>query len=246
MGFKSSPARLVVADTFFANLPRRLTGRPLIDPRTADPEICQSTYRYMILTAFDATEALITEIKLLGGTCLTLGTCLDQKTQTTNLSTGAEPDDVYIICAHCTPGGTEAGSSSSVADSSMQLCLSAYGSYLSQSLVNGLVFREFIRLCGGKELDAWALYYYFFQSGVDAYGMRYFFPVPSMVKDYMCAGSAPLSGATGTVPTIRVGTFVIWYTNYGQLYPRQSGGTVGTVGSSLTGFSHPYWQYMCH
>ena len=247
MGFKSSPARLVVAETFLANLPRRLTGRPLIDPRDADPEICSSTHRYMILTAFDATDALITEIKLLGGTCLTLGTCLDLKTQTTNLPTGAAPDDVYIICAHCTPGGTETASSSSVADSSMQLCLSAYGSYLSQSVVNGLVFRELIRLCGGKELDAWALYYYFFQSSVDALsGMRSFFPVPSMVKDYMCAGSAPLTGTTGSIKEIRVGTFVIWYTNFGQLYPRSSGATVGTVGSSLTGSSHPYWQHMCH
>jgi hypothetical protein len=244
MGFKSSPARLVVADTFIANLPRRLTGRPLIDPRTVDREVCSAIYRYMILTAFDATDALITDIKLLGGRCLALGTCLDVKTKTTNLPTGAEPDDVYIICANCTPGGTEAASSSSVADSSMQLCLSAYGSYLSQSLVNGLVFREFIRLCGGKELDAWALYYYFFQSSVDALsGMRSFFPVPSIVKDYMCAGSAPLGA--GSLSTIRVGTFVIWYTNFGQLYPRSSGGTVGTVGSSLTGSSHPYWQHMC-
>jgi hypothetical protein len=245
MGFKDRPSRLVVADTAVANLPRRLAGRPLIDPRTADPEICQQPSRGMILSAFHSAFDNALKISLLGGACATLGQCLDQKSRTTNVpGRGEEPNDVYVICAHCIPGGRETGSSSSVSASSMQLCLSAYGTGLSQSLVNGVVLRELIRLCGGTELDAWALYYYC-ESTVDLAGNRWFPTLPAMVKDWMCIGSAPLSGPGGTLSWIRVGTFVVWYTNFGQLYPRGIGAAVSAIGSSLTGSSNSNWARVC-
>ena len=232
MGFKTQPSRIARVTNTLENLPRRLLGRPLNPPN--DPEICGFTWEGYIRNAFTKTDSFVTDIKLLGGECLKLGTCLD----------GKSVDSVYITCANCTTGtlGTSSSAAFSTYDS-MQLCLSMFGGGLSQSTVDELVFLELIHLCGGTDLDAFALDYYFFHSGTDAGGSRYFFPLPSAVLSRMCAGG------TSALGVYKVGKFVVWVPSTGQLYAKQLSPTanLGWVlsGSSLTGISHPYWQYMC-
>jgi hypothetical protein len=232
MGFKTTSSKLVTISNFLENLPRRLSGRPPI-PLRYDPEICGPVQEDLIVKAFNWVDQRVTQIKLMGGECLKLGTCLDTK------SAGS----VYITCANCA-GGANSPSSSRASDQSLQLCFGAYTSFgypLNQSLVNGVVLRELIRMCGGKDLDAFALDYYF-SAVVPGPGGTVYYPVPSSVKALMCAGSVP-----GATAAFRVGTFMVWNSATGALYVKQilPDGTVGLITPSLTGLNNPDWQHMC-
>jgi hypothetical protein len=232
MGFKTRSAKLVRVTNFFENLPRRLSGRAVV-PLGYDPEICGDEVQDLIVEAFNRVNGRVTEIKLMGGECLKLGTCLDTKSAAS----------VYITCSNCA-GGPNSPSSSRASDQSLQLCFGAYTSFgypVNQSLVNGVVLRELIRMCGGKDLDAWALDYYF-TTVVRGSGGTVYYPVPSAVKALMCTGSVP-----GATPAFRVGTFMVWNSATGALYPKQilPNGTVGLITPSLTGLNNPDWQHMC-
>ena len=238
MGFKESPPRIVDLTTFIENLPRRAAGRPLIDARTRDPEICSPQYRSWILGGFYIAGVVATQIRGLGGECVKLANCLDTKTP---VLTG-NPTDVYVTCANCTPSPTGAGQPSSSSGSSMQLCVPPQADpELTRRYLERHVFLELVRICGGKLLDAWALWYYLFTSSSTASGRVFYAPLPGVVKDEMCRDSTPLAG-------MRWGTYMAWSPYWGRLYakyvyPDGSWGTVAT--GSLTGHSHPYWQGVC-
>jgi hypothetical protein len=232
MPFKTQPDVTNRIATALGNLPRRLLDRPL-HPPSPDPEICTAAYRDAIVDAFNKTDSLITEIKLLGGECLKLGTCLDGWTS---------EDKIYITCANCKSPGW---ASATVSPPTMQLCLSKFAEenlVLNQGTVDGLVFLQLIYMCGGRGLDAYGLLYYFFYSHVDPIsGQRVFTSPNSVVKGLMCAGST-LNPTTG----YRFGTFTVWQPMYGTFYPKQiMSGVPGPKYPSLTGSSNSGWAYMC-
>jgi hypothetical protein len=248
MPFKTTPSWPARIRLFVDDLPlRRPLGSPPIDPSVRDPEICSIMYQDMITKAFNWVSTLVPRINAMGGECTTLATCL----------AGKSVSSVYLTCANCVsyPNSFDkdfaSNTPSAVGAGSLQLCLSRLGAYLSQGTVNGLVFRELIRLCWGKELDALALYYYF--TAVDTSGpFTVYYPVPSVAKDYMCDGGVPL-GSSGTVGGYyRAGTYMVWNSYSGTLYSKTSvspgiaGSGIGTVGLSLTGnLGDPYWRHMC-
>ena len=246
MGFKTTPSRIAIVQTFIENLPRRAWGRPPVDPSINDPEICNFAYQDMITKAFDYVSGLVPRINAMGGECATLATCLG----------GKSVSSVYITCANCAGrlGSIDrAFASSSPSGSSLQLCLSALGSHANQATVNSLVFRELIRLCWGEELDALGLDYYF--TAVDTSGpMPVYWPVPQTVKDFMCTGSTSLDAPGAVATGLRVGTFIVWNPLSGTLFAKQrlsAGSGIGGSGwgyllPSLTGnLGHPYWTHNC-
>jgi hypothetical protein len=223
MPFKRQASTLQRVSNLIENLPRRATGRPPI-PRNFDPEICGPLYEGYIDIAFSqATVRRSTDLQIMGAECRKLGLCLSGKTVSS----------LYITCANCIGNRY---SSSNAAQNSLQLCLSEYGTYLNQASATSLLFRELVRLCGGKELDAWALDYYF----------RTETP-PSIIKDSMCAGSTPFGTGSTLDRSIRVGAFVIWFSGSGSLYVKEikPDGSVGSFGISLTGSMYPGWQHVC-
>ena len=244
MGFKTRTGMITKVISAIAQIPRRLSGRPIMSSKAYDLEICGPLYETYITTAFDYVADRATLIKALGDECQKLGTRLEDKSV----------DNVYITCANCA-GPPDSPSSSRSSDQSLQLCLWTYGIGLTQPITNGLVFRELIRLCGGTDLDAWGLYFYFTGIHSTSLGTTYD-PVPIAIKRLMCAGSTPL-GATGTAAgPWRRGVFTIWDTSWGAYYPlkispgagiSQTG--FGYSGLSLTrtgiGTSRPEWQHMC-
>ena len=234
MGFKVGPSQIVRLTTLIENLPRRAAGRPLIDPRTRDPEVCSPQARAWILTGFDLTRGVIPQIRGLGGECVRLADCLDMKAATLM----GHPTDVYVTCANCSSGQ----SSSSASASSMQLCVTPYSNPdWTRDAFYFFVFGELIRICGGKLLDVCALWYYLFTSESTPQGRVFYQPLPASVKNQMCDDSTLRSG-------LRYGTFMAWGPFSGTLYAKYvyPDGSWGTVaGGSLTGFSHPYWQHSC-
>ena len=186
MVFKTGPAQ-VSRPGILTQLVARLTGRP-IPLRPGDPEVCTPSEREVIVRGFEKADTYRARIAELGGECVTLAACLASKGSLD--TTIRQPQQVYVTCANCAPS-TEGNSSSSAAASSMQLCLAGAQPFLTQSYIDGVVFRELIRLCGGTELDAWGRWHYFYMaSGGSWYGL------PIFVGDAMCAGSVP-----GTAPT---------------------------------------------
>jgi hypothetical protein len=228
MPFKTVPDTIAQIEYVVSNLPRRLTGRPPLTKGPHDPEICGSFYEGYISTAFNYVADHNTDILILGGECQKLATCLAGKTVSS----------LYITCANCTGGKTSSSSAGSI-----QLCLSAFGLALTQNTVNGLVFRELIRMCGGMELDAWGLDSYF--SYVDPGPPPHFLgPVPAVVKGFMCAGSTP---GTGNWAGYRLGNFVVWQPITGLLWARYKLPGQGPVGPSIISTQTTDWQdATCH
>lgn len=229
MPFKREPSGIAIIRSILENIPRRVTGRPPIS-RPHDPEVCGPLYEGYITAAFNNVNTRINDIKLMGGECSKLGTCLD----------GKSVSSVYITCANCIGGRP---SSSDASDASIQLCLSAYGTTLNQATVNGLVLRELIRMCGGMELDAWGLYAYF--SYVVPGNPPVYYPVPSAEKDHMCSGSTP---GTANLAGFRAGKFLVWYPPNGKLWPKTLNPPPWSVLASnpLTGvLGHQHWQHPC-
>jgi hypothetical protein len=233
--FKTTPAKVVIIGHSFENAARRLFGRRHLWPPDYDPEVCSANHAVSIMAALDYVAAHVQEIKDLGAECLTLGTCL----------AGKNVNSLYITCANCDASGNEIGAvSSDASDGSLQVCLSAYGNYaITQSTVNSLVLRELVRMCGGVELDAWAMDYYLSRSVT--YAGTSWLNIPSIIKNWMCAGSAPYG--TGTAAVIRIGTFFVWNTSTGALLPKvvRAGAPVGWLYPSLTGTSNSAWAHTC-
>jgi hypothetical protein len=230
MPFKTVPSTLAQLQNFVSNLlPQKKSGAPISKPPwVIDPEICEPSFQTYITNAFAHVANLNTGITLLGGECGKLATCL----------AGKSVGSVYITCANCSEGARP--SSSNASAGSIQLCLDAYGPTITQDIVNGLVFRELIRMCGGMELDAWALYCYF-EFVTPGPPSPYYWPLPPAAKDWMCKGSTP---GTGVLTGYRFGNYVVWDPYLGRLWARLlTGSGVGPV--IISGGTMGVWQYMC-
>ena len=92
MGFKTKTATIAKVTSAIAQIPRALSGRPILSSRAYDPEICGPLYELYITTAFAYVAQRATQIKALGGECQRLGTCLEGNKDVNN---------VYITCANC-------------------------------------------------------------------------------------------------------------------------------------------------
>jgi hypothetical protein len=231
MGFKTNPSFSTLVTNFFTNLPRRVTGKPLI--HSSDPEICDAASQNMITAAFNYAASHIVDIDLMGGECSKLATCLAGKTVSSSLE---------ITCAYCT-GGKEHSASSSASNNTIQLCLSNFGATLSQDIVNGLVFRELIRMCGGMELDAYGLDSYFSCVKHPA-GGTLCLTVPQGVLQIMYGDSIP--GVAGQ-SIYRAGKFLVWVPSLGTLYDKVLSSSAPSGwradGNTLTGSCYASWQY---
>jgi hypothetical protein len=233
MGFKTQPSFNHVVTNWFANIPRRVSGKPVLPPH--DPEICSTEYQTFITEAFKYVADHVVDIDLMGGECVTLAACLAGKTISS----------LEISCAYCT-GGKENSAASNASHKTIELCLSNFGATLNQNTVNGLVFRELIRMCGGMELDAWGLDSYF-SYVTHPLGGTVYLSVPQAVLQFMCDGSTQ---GVGGQQYYRAGTFLVWAPGTGVLYakkidPSASSGWT-TTGTSLIGITgQQYWHKTC-
>jgi hypothetical protein len=219
--------KLALAANRIANLPRRVTGRP---PINWDPTACSPAAQNAITDAFFSLgNSQIPEIERRGGDWLKLATLMKTKTV----------GSVSITCDWCRGG---APMSSNQNAQSLQICLdTGVRDYLAAWLVV-----EVVHLCGGTDLDAWAVKNWLFNVNKSSYPYAYFSLLGSE-KDLMCAGGTP-------VPpwNYRAGQFTVWDNVGGNLWPSDRAHATANVpvpyyGTSLIDGGPPrgLWQWHC-
>jgi hypothetical protein len=227
MPFTSSLPKLVVAANKIANLPR--PGRsPHKKGRLPpwDPSQCSPFDQEAISDAFFSLgNSQIPEIRRHGEGWQKLADLMKTKTV----------DSVSITCAWCRG---ENPMSSSATNQSLQVCLDTSD---RDYLANWLVV-EVVHLCGGTDLDAWAVKNWLFNVNKGMWPYTYFPLLPSE-KDLMCAGGTPLPSS----PTYLAGKFTIWEYSSPALWPlkRDATGNVTAHGTSLIDKGISYWQHSC-
>lgn len=170
--------KLALAANRIANLPRRAAGRP---PITWDPTVCSPAAQNAITNAFFSLgNSQIPEISRHGGDWATLATCMQGKTINT----------LSITCDDWCRGG--APMSSNMTNQSLQICLNTF----DRDFLAAWLVVEVVHLCGGTDLDAWAVKNWLFSVNKASYPYAYFSFLDSE-KDLMCAGGTLLPG-TGT------------------------------------------------
>ena len=224
--------KLVVAANKVANLPRRAAGHRALP--LWDPEVCSPADQNLISQAFDALKKInpysgkshLDWIRDQGGDWAPLANLMATKTVSS----------VAITCDYCRPSG--AAMSSNQSNQSLQVCDTRNWLYLVQLLVV-----EVVHLCGGTDLDAYAIKNFLFNISKDS-GPWAFFPVSSYDKALMCAGSRPLPAFFNW----RAGQFTVWDNVGGNLWPSQhTSAGVAPSGPFLIpgGGPRAFWQYMC-
>jgi hypothetical protein len=146
---------------------------------------------------------------------------------------------ISITCGWCRGGQPM----SSNADSqSLQVCLdTSRRDFLAVWLVV-----EVVHLCGGTDLDAWAVKNWLFSVFKASYPYRYSSLLASE-KALMCAGGTPVPGFN-----YRAGRFTVWDNAYGNLWPSNRAlanatNPVPYYGQSLIDAGQPRseWQWHC-
>jgi hypothetical protein len=224
MPFTSGLPKIVLATNKLANLPRRAAGgRPI----TWDPTACSPAAQNAITNAFFSLgNSQIPEISRHGGDWATLANLM--QTQTVN--------SLSISCDWCRGG---APMSSNTTNKSLQICLdTGIRDYLAAWLVV-----EVVHLCGGTDLDAWAVKNWLFNVNKSSWPYVYYSLLASE-KALMCAGGTRLPPP---LPYL-AGKFTVWDNVGGKLWPATRNVATGVVvpyGPSLIDFNIPYWQYAC-
>lgn len=223
--------KLVVAANKVANLPRRAAGHRELP--LWDPEICSPASQNQISKAFDALKVTnsVTQkshldwIRDQGGDWVPLANLMATKTV----------NSVSITCDFCRGGGP---TSSDQSRQSLQVCMDTS---LWFWLVKQIVI-EVVHLCGGTDLDAYAIANFCFS--IDKSGSQWSYTsVLNYDKAKMCAGGWPLP-----TPGLRAGQFTVWDNVGGNLWPSQHTSTgIVHFGTSLIAIGGPrgFWQYNC-
>jgi hypothetical protein len=193
-----------------------------------DPFSCNAFEREAIEKAFFSLHnSDIDEIRRHGGDWATLAALMDKQTLA-SLSIGCE-------CR----GGPPVTSNAST--KSLNVCLDPTDVW-SHSI---WLTVEVIHLCGGTDLDAWAIKNWLFS--VDKSNYPYaFHSFPASERTLMCVGGTRLSSPyTG----FRAGKFTVWDPMGGQLWPstKDAQGHIAPYGVQLIDGGGPraLWQYPC-
>jgi hypothetical protein len=182
---------------------------------------------------FSLGNSQIPEIEKRGGDWKKLADLM--KTKTVN--------SLSITCGTCR-GGNPMSSNADL--QSLAVCLETSS---RDFLANWLVV-EVVHLCGGTDLDAWAVKNWLFSVKKDTYPYRYF-SLFSSELDLMCAGSTQIQ-PPGYSYKIRAGRFTVWDNVAGNLWPSDRALATATNpvpyhGSSLIDGGPPrtLWMWPC-
>jgi hypothetical protein len=221
----SSVPKLLLNANRTANLPRRPASAPRLP--VWDPTVCNVFEQEHITNALAQIENVYaTHIYNCGGDWARLGTCMKTK-KVASLS---------ITCGYCHGGQPM---SSDVNAQSLQVCLDTSNRwYLERWLVV-----EVVRLCGGTDLDAWAVKNFLFSIDRTSVPFQYW-QLYVAELELMCAG-----GTRQPPPNpYLAGNFTIWDNVQGRLWPSYRQGTsIVPYGTSLIpgGFARMSWQWPC-
>jgi hypothetical protein len=221
MPFTSIP-RLVVAANNGANLLRRASGRPRLQPW--DPTACDPWQQEDIGNAFFSLKnSQLPEIRGRGADWAKLADLMEMQTV----------DSLSIACSGCRGGNPM----SSNADSkSLEVCLDTS----QRNLLAYWLVVEVVHLCGGTDLDAWAVKNWLFSVNKGSYPYSWY-PLAAQEKALMCAGGRRLP----TLPYL-AGEFTVWDNVTGNLWPSLHLSTgVFPRQPSLIDPGINYWQYHC-
>jgi hypothetical protein len=222
MPFASALPKLLLAADKLANLPRRPPGKKSL-PRW-DPTACNPFEQEAIGRAF-STLALtaIREVEIRGGDWTTLANAM--KTKTASSLTITCDWDARPISSNASLKTINFGS----VDTSNRLLLEMW------------LTVEVVKLCGGTDLDAWAVKNWLYN--VDK-SPRYYYPLLSSEKDLMCAGGTRLPSPLNY---LLAGRFTIWDPAAGKLWPstKDTSGRRVPYGQSLIDMGIPYWRHPC-
>ena len=220
MPFNTQIPRLVSAVNNLANLPRRAVGSPQILRPT---DICTAAEQTNITNALATIHTVYTDdIRAQGGDWVALA----------NQLVAQNVSSLNISCDFCTGG---AATSSNATSHSLQVCTdtSDYTGLRMWLLI------ELVRLCGGTELDAWAIKNLTFN--ISKTGIQWaYFGVPESEKALMYTG-----GTRQPSPwPYLAGKFTIWDNAMGRLWPSSHSGTnIVPYGQSIIPFNITYWRY---
>jgi hypothetical protein len=229
MPFVSSVSKFVLTINKVANLPRPGRGHRHVLPPW-EPDMCNGFQQEDISNAFfSLANSQIPEIEKHGGDWKKLADLMKKKTV----------DSVFITCGTCSG---QKPMSSNAEHQSLQVCLeTSYRDWLAAWLVV-----EVVHLCGGTDLDAWAVKNWLFS--VDKSGPQYaYYSLLSSEKDLMCAGSTPVPPYNW-----RAGKFTVWDNVGGNLWPSDRAlaipsNPVPAYGTSLIDGGPPrgIWHWSC-
>ena len=224
MGFASALPKIVIAADRLAKLPRRASGkRPF--PRW-DPTACNPFEQEDISKAFFSLgNSAIPEIRSRKGDWETLADQMTTKTVsslTITCDCGAETDLVECDLKSMNFGSVDTS---------------------DRGLLDLWLIVEVVKLCGGTDLDAWAVKNWLFS--VDKSSRPYLgFPVLASEKVLMCAGGTRLPSPYAHC---LAGKFTCWDATAGKLWPsgKDAQGKRARHGTNLIDMGITYWQHPC-
>lgn len=224
MGFTSALPSFFLASNKIAKiakLPKRAPGRRQLDPW--DPTRCNPFEQSDISNAFFSLgNSQIPEIERHGGDWQKLATLM--KAQTVN--------SLSITC-ECRGGPPM---SSNATNKSLNVCLDTS----NRDFLAAWLVVEVVHLCGGTDLDAWAVKNWLFSVDKSSYPYRYRSLLTSE-KELMC------KGGTRSISNYLAGKFTIWDNVGGNLWPstKDAQGNVTYLMPSLIDIGVTAWQHAC-
>ena len=233
MPFVTAIPTLALAANRVTNLvrPPGASGRPPTrPPRLGDLEVCTQTQQAAITHAFNEIHVWhVPVVRNAGGDWVTLADMMLLRSVAS----------VTISCNLCS------GSpyiSSDVAKQSLQVCAGFGNTTSDRQWLQSLIVIELVRLCGGTNLDAYAVKNFIFNVNRTSSPYSYF-SVAASEKALMCLGGTKLPSPWGYL----AGKFTVWDNVGGRLWPStRSGGVVQPYGQSLIPFNVGYlWQHAC-
>jgi hypothetical protein len=231
MGFTSSLPTFVIAANKVAQkvakLPHRAPGKRQLEPW--DPTRCNYFEQEAINQAFFSLHnADIDEIESHGGGWKVLADLMTTKTLSS----------LNITC-ECRGGSSSFSNASS---RSLNFCLQR----LDARYVSALLTVEVVHLCGGTDLDAYAVKNWLFNVDKGARPYTYY-PLLFTELQLMCAGGTKLPWDFNYLG----GKFTVWDNVGGQLWPagqdyrgRTVTGGMQMIDGGPTG-PRTFWQYVC-
>ena len=232
MGFTSAlPSYFIAANNIaqkVAKLPHRDPNKRPLPPW--DPTLCSKAEQDAIKLAFSTLNlTYIPKIEAIGYDWKKLADLM--KTQT-----------VASLSITCEGLGGNPQITSSARDKTLNVSLDTSRT----SMLDAWLLVAIIHLCGGTDLDAWAIKNFLFSIEPTSGGTVYY-PLLASEKDLMCAGSTPVK------PPWRAGQFTVWDNVDGILYASYRAAATATNpvpagGNPVFPYGNPQsglWQWHC-
>src|SRR5262245_7938295 len=211
--------------------------------RVLDPSLCDATDQANIKNAFwQLATTYIPEIARHGGDWLKLADCMKTKTDTSlNISCDPFYETPIVWGANTKPQWLNLASDTS-----------------NLYHLEGWLIVAVVHLCGGYDLDAWAIWNWLFNVSWRSYPYAY---LPIINQNLMCAGSTKIrqgpAGTIGYTLYYRAGNFTVWDNVAGNLWPSEHHTTPSPFGTQITtvsphgtslidaGAPRTLWQHAC-